>query len=76
MMLCPEEAAGPMSAWERLKEFAATRGMLFLGNRQLHAEGDSVELLHRLWRRKQPLLPTLSWSADPPDSPRHLGINE
>ena len=76
MVLCPEETAGPMSSRERLKEFAVWRGLLFLGNHNLLAEGDSLDFVHRLWRRKQPVMPTLSWSADPSDSPRHWGINE
>src|SRR6266568_940537 len=27
MVLCPEETAGPMSSWNRLKEFAGWRGL-------------------------------------------------
>jgi hypothetical protein len=76
LLLCPEETAGPRSSWERLKEFAEWRGLLFLGSHNLQAEGDSLDFIHRLWRQKQPVMPMLSWSADPPDSPRHWGINE
>lgn len=76
MVLCPEETAGPLSSWERLKEFAGWRGLRFLGSRRTPEEDDSLDLLGRLWRRKQPVKPTLSWWADPPDAPRHWGINE
>jgi hypothetical protein len=76
MVLCPEETAGPMSSWERLKEFAAGWGLLFLGSRRSPEEGDSLDLVRRWWRGKQPVMPALSWRADPPDSPREWGINE
>jgi len=76
MVLCPEEAAGPLSSWSRLKEFAAAVGLPFLGNHNLEAEGTSLEYVQRLGRQKQPLVPRLSWSAEPPASLRHWGINE
>ncbi|MGO8838547.1 MAG: hypothetical protein ACLQAH_06265 [Limisphaerales bacterium] len=76
MVLCPEEAAGPMSCWARLKEFAEWQGLPFLGNRNLQDEGDSMNFVHRLWRRKQPVVPELPWSADRLQAPRHWGINE
>jgi hypothetical protein len=40
MVLCPEETAGPMSSWERLKEFAGRQGLLFLGSRRAPEEED------------------------------------
>jgi hypothetical protein len=76
MVLCPEETAGPMSPWARLKEFAEGRGLPFLGNRNLPDDGDSMDFVQRLWQRKQPVSPVLIWSTDPPRSPRHWGINE
>jgi hypothetical protein len=76
LALCPEETAGPMSSRARLKEFAAWRGLLFLGDRRLQAEGDSMELIHRWWRRKHLVTPEFSWRADPPGSLRDWGINE
>ena len=76
MVLCPEETAGPMSSWDRLKEFAAWRGLLLLGNHNLQADGDSLDFVHRLRQRKKPLIPTFSPSVHLPDSPRHWGINE
>jgi hypothetical protein len=76
MVLCPEETAGPTSSWDRLKEFATERGLLFVGSRRVPEEGDSTDFVHQLWRRKQHVTPTLSWSADPPRPLRHWGINE
>jgi len=76
MALCPEETAGPTSSWDRLQEFTAWRGLIFLGSRLPPEEGDSMDFVHRLWRRKQAVIPTLSWSTDQLRSPRHWGINE
>jgi len=76
MVLCPEETAGPMSSWTRLKEFAEWQGLSFLGNRNLQDEVDSMNFVHRLWQRKQPVVPELLWPADQPRAPRHWGINE
>ena len=76
MALCPEETAGPISSRARRKEFAEWRGLPFLDNRNLQNDGDSMDFVHRLWRRKQPVIPVFSRSTDPPRSPRHWGINE
>ncbi len=76
MVLCPEETAGPMSSWSRLKEFAAWRGLLFLDQRRWSDESDSTDFVHRLWRQKKPVNPALSWSVDRTPSPRHWGLNE
>jgi hypothetical protein len=53
MVLCPEETAGPRSAWSRLKEFAEWRGLLFLDKRRWSDQSDSMEFVHRLWRQKK-----------------------
>ena len=76
MALCPEETAEPMLPRTRRKEFAEWRGLPFLDNRNLQDDGDSMDFVHRLWRRKQPVIPVFSRSTDPPRSPRHWGINE
>ena len=76
LVLCPEETAGPRSCWDRLQEFAEWRGLLFLGNRNLQDDGDPVDFVHRLWRRKQPGTPMVPRPDDPPLAPRHWGINE
>ena len=76
MVLCPEETAGPMSCWNRLKEFAGWRGLLFLGSHTLPTDVESADFVHRLWQWKQPVVPELPWSADAAQAPRHWGINE
>jgi hypothetical protein len=76
MALCPEETAEPMLPRTRRKEFAEWRGLPFLDNRNLQDDGDSMDFVHRLWQRKQPVIPVFPWSTDPPRSPRHWGINE
>ena len=76
MVLCPEETAGPMSSWNRLKEFAEWRGLLFLGSHDLRNDGESMDFVHRLWQQKQSGIPESPWPADPVRAPRHWGINE
>jgi len=76
MVLCPEETAGPRSSWGRLKELADWRGLLFLDNRHLSEGQDSMSLVHHFGQGKRPVNPAISWTADPPQSPRHWGINE
>ena len=76
MVLCPEETAGPMSSWNRLKEFADWRGLLFLGHRNLRYDGESMDFVRQLWQRKQPVVPEPPWAADPARVPRQWGINE
>jgi hypothetical protein len=76
LVLCPEETAGPMSSWNRLKEFAEWRGLLFLGSHNLQSDVESTDLVHQLWQRKQPADTELPGSADPAQAPRHWGVNE
>ena len=76
MALCPEEAAGPMSLWDRLKEFSKWHGLPFLGCRDLREDGDPLDFVQRMWRQKRPAAPRAPWSADPPRVPRHWGISE
>ena len=47
LVLCPEETAGPMSSWNRLKEFAEWRDLHFLGSHNLQPE--SLDLVQQLW---------------------------
>jgi len=76
LVRCPEESAGPISSWNRLKEFAVWRGLLFLGSHYFQNDVDSTDFVHRLWRRKLPVVPASPWPADPAPAPRHWGINE
>lgn len=76
MVLCPEETAGPMSSWNRLKELAEWRGLLFLGSHNLQSDVESTDLVQRLWQWKQPTGMELTRSADPAPAPRHWSINE
>lgn len=76
MVFCPEETAGPLSSWGRLKEFAGDQGLPFLGNRNWQDDGDPVEFFHRLWQRKQPVVPMIPRTDDRPSAHRHWGINE
>ena len=76
MVLCPEEAAGPMSSWNRLKEFADWRGLHFLGSHDLRQDEESMDFVRRLGQRKLPGNPEFSRPADPTRIPRHRGINE
>jgi hypothetical protein len=76
MVLCPEETAGPMSSWNRLKEFAEWRGLLFLGSHSLQNDAEPADLVHRLWQRKQPAVPEFPWSVEPVNATRHWGLNE
>ena len=76
LALCPEETAGPLSSWGRLKEFAEGQGLPFLGSRNLQDDGDSVDFVSRLWRWKEPVIPMVSRSADRPPAFRDWGINE
>lgn len=76
LVLCPEETAGPMSSWNRLKEFAEWRELLFLGGHHLRNDGKPADFVHRLWQRRQPGTPELRWSADPARAPRLSDLNE
>jgi len=76
MILCPEETAGPMSSWSRLKELADWRGLLFLDSRHLSEGQEAMDIVHHLGQGTRPVNPAISWAADPPQSPRHWGINE
>ena len=76
LVLCPEAAAGPKSSWERLKAFAAWRGLSFLDDRRRADGQDTLDRVHRWWPDRGQVNPALSWTADPPQSPRHWGINE
>lgn len=76
MVLCPEETAGPMSAWIRLKEFAEWRGLLFLGSDNLPHDGESMDFVQRLCQQKQPDLPEPSPNRRIRSAPRHRGSDE
>jgi hypothetical protein len=76
MVLCPEETAGPMSSWNRLKEFAEWRRLFFLGHRHSGHDGESMDFVRQLWQRKQAVMPEPPWPADPVRATRHWGINE
>ena len=79
MALCPEETAASMSFGPELKEFAERQGLSFLDAGILRDDGNSMDFVHRLWRRKQPpqpVVPTLESIAKSPHPPRHWGINE
>jgi hypothetical protein len=76
LVLCPEETAGPRSCWNRLKEFAEWRGLLLLGSHNLRNDLESMDVVHHLWQRKQPVIPESPWLADPARATRHWGLNE
>ncbi len=76
MVLCPEETAGPVSCWNRLKEFAEWRGLLFLGSHNLRNDVEPTDFVHRLWQQKQPGATQVAGRTDPAQAPRRRGINE
>jgi len=76
MVWCPEETAGPASAWTRLNDFAAWHGLALLGNHGLPDEGNSANQVREWWRRAPPLRSVSPARDDPPDSPRPWGLNE
>jgi hypothetical protein len=79
MVFCPEENAASTPLWHELKEFAEWHSLPFLDSRNLRDDGNSMEFVHRLWRRKQPSQPvasTLESFAELPHPSDHWGINE
>ena len=76
MVLFPDENTAPTPLWNELKEFAAWHGLPFLGSRSLRDDGDSMDFVRRLRRRRQPVTPVFQPSADRPPALRHWGINE
>ena len=79
MVFCPEENAASTPLWHSLKEFAEWHGLPFLGGRNLRDDGNSMDFVHRLWRRKQPPQPVgsmLESYAESPHPSGHWGINE
>ncbi len=79
MMFCPEENAASMLLWHELKEFAEWQNLPLLGNRNLLDDGNSMDFVHRLWRRKQPpqpVVPMLESFAESAHPSGHWGINE
>jgi len=79
MVYCPEGNAASMPLGHELKEFAEWHSLPFLGSHNLRDDGNSIEFVHRLWRRKQPpqpVAPTLESFAISHHPSGHWGINE
>jgi len=79
MVLCPEEQAAAASVSHQIEQFAWRYGLSFLNSHELRENGVSMQFVHRLWQRKQPIRPgpeLLDTSAPAPRPLRHWGLNE
>ncbi len=79
MVLSPGGHGGATPLWHELKQFAGRHGLAFLSSQDVWDNGDSMQFVHQLWRRKQPAAPAPEMIASlpqPPRPPPHWGINE
>jgi hypothetical protein len=79
MVLSPGEHDAATPLWHELKQFAGRHGLAFLSSHDVRENGDSMQFVNQLWRRRHPAAPPLELLADfphPPRPPRHWGINE